>query len=116
MKTAPRLKPHSGWFPAGEGFERALGRLSDGAFKVFAHVCPRAERASGRLEFRRAGSLITRRLAGSGSWQAYRQSQPEARSLGLECTQSAPDSYLPSANSDRPPAHCSNSPKPKCDP
>ena len=56
MKPTVRLKRGSrGWFAAGPGFERALGRLSDAAFKVFAHVCLRAERASGCLAFEREG-------------------------------------------------------------
>ena len=47
-----RLKAEpGGWFAAEEGFERALRVLSDPTFKVFAYVCLRAERASGRLEF-----------------------------------------------------------------
>ena len=44
-----------GWFAAGPGCERAMGELSDAAFKVFAYVCLRAERASGCLEFEREG-------------------------------------------------------------
>ena len=54
MKPKLRLKRgQRGWFAAGPGFERALGELSDAAFKVFAHVCLRAERAAGCLEFER---------------------------------------------------------------
>ena len=54
MQGAVRLKPGSrGWFAAGAGFERALGALSDAAFKVFAFVCLRAGRADGCLEFER---------------------------------------------------------------
>ncbi len=45
-----------GWFAAGAGFERALHRLGDPAFKVFSYICLRAERGSGCLEFER-GSL-----------------------------------------------------------
>ena len=56
MKPTVRLKRGSrGWFAAGPGFERALGRLSDAAFKVFAYVCLRAGRADGCLEFERDG-------------------------------------------------------------
>ena len=51
-----RLQAGSGgWFAAGEGCERALRRLSDPAFKVFAYGCLRAERASGWLEFESSG-------------------------------------------------------------
>jgi len=39
-----------GWFAAGEGFRRALGSLSDGAFKLFAWLCLEAERESGRIQ------------------------------------------------------------------
>ena len=54
MKRTVRVKRgQRGWFAAGAGIERALGELSDAAFKVFVHVCLRAERASGCLEFQR---------------------------------------------------------------
>ena len=56
MKPKIRLKrDQRGWFAAGAGFERALGELSDAAFKVFAHVCLTAARADGSLEFERDG-------------------------------------------------------------
>ena len=42
------------FFAAGPEFARALGVLSDGAFKLFAHVCLHAERVSGKLVFERA--------------------------------------------------------------
>ena len=41
------LKEPSGWFAAGEAFGRALGLLSDGAFKLFAYLCLEADRQSG---------------------------------------------------------------------
>jgi hypothetical protein len=50
MKTF-RLKQSTGWFAAGDSFQRALTRLSDGAFKLFALLCLEAERPSGRLTF-----------------------------------------------------------------
>ncbi|MDE0263062.1 MAG: hypothetical protein OXJ37_11730 [Bryobacterales bacterium] len=63
MKQTVQLKPDSrGWFAAGAGFERALGALSDAAFKVFVHVCLRAD---GCLEFERAG--LSRELGKSRS-------------------------------------------------
>ena len=56
MTRRVRVKPgQRGWFAAGPGFERAMGELSDAAFKVFAYVCLRAERGSGCLEFEREG-------------------------------------------------------------
>ena len=54
MKAACQLKQPRGWFAAGEGFRRALGLLSDGAFKLFAWICLHAERPSGELAFERA--------------------------------------------------------------
>ena len=53
MRPTVRLTQSTGWFAAGAGFERALGALSDAGFKVFAHVCLRAARADGSLEFER---------------------------------------------------------------
>ena len=49
-----RLKRGRSFFAAGEEFGRALQLLGDGAFKLFAWVCLRAERATGRLAFERA--------------------------------------------------------------
>ena len=47
----PRLKqqPH-GWFAAGDAFNRAMICLSDGAFKLFAFLCLRADRHSGSFQ------------------------------------------------------------------
>jgi hypothetical protein len=44
------LKEPPGWFVAGASFRRALGTLSDGAFKLFAHICLEADRRTGRFE------------------------------------------------------------------
>lgn len=44
------LKEPAGWFAAGPSFRRALRTLSDGAFKLFAHICLEADRRTGRLE------------------------------------------------------------------
>ncbi len=44
------LKEPSGWFVAGASFRRALRTLSDGAFKLFAHLCLEADRRTGRFE------------------------------------------------------------------
>lgn len=55
MRERFRIKPSAGaFFAAGEGFEQALAALSDPAFKLFAHVCLRARRPAGTLEFERA--------------------------------------------------------------
>jgi len=44
------LKEPSGWFAAGTSFRRALRTLSDGAFRLFAHLCLEADRRTGRFE------------------------------------------------------------------
>jgi hypothetical protein len=45
----PRLKYPSGWFAAGREVARALALLSDGAFKLYIHLCLNADRRTGRL-------------------------------------------------------------------
>lgn len=49
-EESPCLKEPSGWFAAGASFRRALLTLSDGAFKLFAHLCLEADRRTGRCE------------------------------------------------------------------
>jgi DNA-binding MarR family transcriptional regulator len=44
-----KLKNPSGWFAAGREVSRALGLLSDGAFKLYIHLCLNADRSTGRL-------------------------------------------------------------------
>ena len=44
------LKESSGWFAAGASYRQALRILSDGAFKLFAHLCLEANRRTGRFE------------------------------------------------------------------
>jgi hypothetical protein len=39
-----QLKKASGWFPAGDGFFRAMKVLSDGPFKLFVFLCLKADR------------------------------------------------------------------------
>lgn len=43
------LKEPTGWFAAGRSFRQALRQLSDGAFKLFVHICLEADRKTGRL-------------------------------------------------------------------
>ena len=59
MTAGYRFKRRSGFFAAGTEFARALDVLGDGAFKLFAHLCLQANRASGRLAFDR-GELAVR--------------------------------------------------------
>jgi hypothetical protein len=44
------LKNPTGWFAAGREVTRAMTLLSDGAFKVYMHVCLTANRSTGRLK------------------------------------------------------------------
>jgi len=45
-----RLKHPTGWFAAGREVSRALQLLSDGAFKLYIHLCLTADRTTGLLE------------------------------------------------------------------
>jgi biotin operon repressor len=55
----PRLKHPTGWFAAGREVARALSLLSDGAFKVYIHLCLNAERRTGRLSAEQGGLART---------------------------------------------------------
>jgi hypothetical protein len=41
------LREPTGWFAAGNAFRKALGLLSDGAFRLFAFICLEADRRTG---------------------------------------------------------------------
>ena len=49
--SAPRLvlKQPTGWFAAGREFAQAMTLVSDGAFKLYVHICLSASRRSGCL-------------------------------------------------------------------
>ena len=44
------LKNPIGWFAAGREVSRAMALLSDGAFKVYVHICLTADRSTGRMK------------------------------------------------------------------
>jgi hypothetical protein len=44
-----RLKQARGWFAASDGVRAALELLSDGAFRLFVHLCLEADRKTGRV-------------------------------------------------------------------
>jgi hypothetical protein len=44
-----KLKHPTGWFAAGREVGRALHVLSDGAFKLYVHLCLKADRGTGRV-------------------------------------------------------------------
>ncbi len=43
------MKEPTGWFAAGESFRKAMALLSDGSFRLFAHICLEADRHTGRF-------------------------------------------------------------------
>jgi hypothetical protein len=45
-----RLKHPTGWFAAGREVSRALPLLSDGAFRLYIHLCLTADRSSGQVQ------------------------------------------------------------------
>jgi hypothetical protein len=45
-----RLKHPTGWFAAGREVSHALPLLSDGAFKLYIHLCLTAERSTGQVQ------------------------------------------------------------------
>ena len=51
-ETRPRVRLKDGetFFAASDSFDRASSKLSDGAFKLFAHLCVRADRRTGQYE------------------------------------------------------------------
>jgi hypothetical protein len=50
MNSSPlRLKNARNWFAAGVEVQQAIETLTDGAFKVFMHICLNAERSTGVL-------------------------------------------------------------------
>jgi len=50
MNERLSLKNPTGWFAAGSAFRKALVLLSDGAFKLFVHICLDADRRTGRFQ------------------------------------------------------------------
>jgi hypothetical protein len=70
--SAPRLilKQPTGWFAAGREFSQAMTLVSDGAFKLYVHLCLTANRRTGRLsatvdELARAMARAPAAVAGS---------------------------------------------------
>jgi hypothetical protein len=43
------LKQATGWFAAGDALRKAMTLLSDGAFRLFVHLCLEADRRTGRF-------------------------------------------------------------------
>jgi hypothetical protein len=49
------MKHPTGWFAAGREVARAMALLSDGAFKLYVHLCLNADRRTGRLRAEHGG-------------------------------------------------------------
>ena len=98
MNGACARKSRDGFFAAGAEFERALGALGDGAFKVYAWVCLHAERPSGRLAFERAA--LARSLGKSRS--ALGRHLRELEGAGVCALESSPNQHRGSALTVRP--------------
>ena len=47
-----KIKSDNGWFAATAGWQAAVEKLSDGAFKLFVHISLGADRSTGRFLFR----------------------------------------------------------------
>jgi len=60
------LKQPSGWFAAGREVAQALALLSDGAFKLYIHLCLEADRHTGRALIEPA--TLTHNLRKDPSW------------------------------------------------
>src|ERR1039457_147756 len=86
----PRLKHPSGWFAAGREVARALVLLSDGAFKLYIHLCLNADRRTGQLSAEQ-GRLATALRKSRRSVVTYLE---ELRRHGVCSIQAAVNQHL----------------------
>jgi hypothetical protein len=84
-----KLKHPTGWFAAGREVIRAIGVLSDGAFRLYIHLCLNADRATGRLRAGH-GDLATALRKSRRSIVTYLE---EMRQLGVCATRPAVNQY-----------------------
>jgi hypothetical protein len=75
------LKQPTGWFAAGREFAQALTILSDGTFKLYAYLCLRADRYTGRIAIE--PNELARSLHKDG--EAIAQQLVELKDHGLCC-------------------------------
>jgi len=61
------LKQPTGWFAAGREVAQAMRLLSDGAFKLYLHLCLQAERHTGRVVLNNAAEW-TQALGKDPAW------------------------------------------------
>jgi hypothetical protein len=79
------LKNPTGWFAAGREVTRAMSILSDGAFKLYVHVCLKADRSTGQLSVDH-GALATALMKSRRSIVKYVE---ELRERGIFTTHEA---------------------------
>jgi hypothetical protein len=77
------LKNPTGWFAAGREVTRALALLSDGAFKLYMHVCLTADRSTGRLKMAQ-GDIATALKKSRRSIVSYLEELREHQICSLE--------------------------------
>jgi hypothetical protein len=88
------LKNPAGWFAAGREVARAMSILSDGAFKLYMHVCLTADRSTGRLNVDH-GTLAIGLMKSRRSIVKYVE---ELRECGIFTTRAAANHGSPSLN------------------
>jgi len=81
INQGAKLKNPTGWFAAGREVLQASGILSDGAFRLYIHLCLNTDRSTGRLRARHADLAKTLRKS-RRSVVTYLE---ELRTLGV-CT------------------------------
>jgi len=85
--TPLRLKNPKGWFAAGDEMRKAIGLLTDGAFKVFVYICLHARRNTGTLET--SQTELARNIQKSqGSIRSYLRELQDAGVCRVQWTQS----------------------------
>jgi hypothetical protein len=75
MTATLTIKCPKGWFAAGEGMDRAIALLSDGAFKLFVYICLHARRDSGALEVVQAQLAIALRRSRGAIYRHLKELQ-----------------------------------------
>jgi hypothetical protein len=106
-----RLKQERGWFAAGADFRRALGLLSDGAFRLFAWLCLEARWETGQIEvtYKELAARLGRSRRAVGRWAAELEAKAvcsveHGRNQHDRTCFQISDEYWPYHGSERPPA------------
>jgi hypothetical protein len=116
-KSALVLKEPTGWFAAGDSFRQAMTTLTDGAFKLFVHVCLEADRRTGRHEVTQ-GELAralrkSRRIIGTYLAELEREGMCKIRTGRNQFVRTVfevCDDYWPYVRNGHPPTKPANAP------